>query len=52
MHQALAVKCNTIFFVDASSSDGAGESEEAAQRQLTDDGSDSEDDYQDTSPYL
>ncbi|KAJ0181345.1 hypothetical protein K1T71_003430 [Dendrolimus kikuchii] len=37
---------------DASSTDGAGESEEAAQRQLTDDGSDSDDDYQDTSPYL
>ncbi|XP_014360499.1 choline-phosphate cytidylyltransferase A isoform X2 [Papilio machaon] len=38
---------------DASSSDGVGESEEAAKRQLTDDGSDSDDDdYQDTSPYL
>ncbi|XP_072935691.1 choline-phosphate cytidylyltransferase A-like isoform X1 [Epargyreus clarus] len=37
---------------DASSSDGAGDPEEAAQRQLTDDGSDSDDDYQDTSPYL
>ncbi|XP_013167012.1 PREDICTED: choline-phosphate cytidylyltransferase A-like isoform X2 [Papilio xuthus] len=38
---------------DASSADGVGESEEAAQRQLTDDGSDSDDDdFQDTSPYL
>lgn len=42
-----------VFVTDASSSDGVGESEEAAQRQLTDDGSDSDDDdYQDTSPYL
>ncbi|XP_047536195.1 choline-phosphate cytidylyltransferase A-like isoform X2 [Vanessa atalanta] len=38
---------------DGSSSDGAGESEEAVQRQLTDDGSDdSDEEYQDTSPYL
>ncbi|OWR47023.1 choline-phosphate cytidylyltransferase B-like isoform X2 [Danaus plexippus] len=37
---------------DASSFDRAEFSEEAAQRQLTDDGSDSDDDYQDTSPYL
>ncbi|XP_068628371.1 choline-phosphate cytidylyltransferase A-like isoform X1 [Battus philenor] len=37
---------------DASSSDGIGDTEEAAQRQLTDDGSDSDDDYQDTSQYL
>ncbi|XP_034841386.1 choline-phosphate cytidylyltransferase B-like isoform X3 [Maniola hyperantus] len=37
---------------DASSSECLGESQEAAQRQLTDDGSDSDDDYQDTSPYL
>ncbi|XP_023934141.1 choline-phosphate cytidylyltransferase A isoform X2 [Bicyclus anynana] len=37
---------------DASSSECLGESEEAVQRQLTDDGSDSDDDYQDTSPYL
>ncbi|KPI93518.1 Choline-phosphate cytidylyltransferase B [Papilio xuthus] len=37
----------------ARSADGVGESEEAAQRQLTDDGSDSDDDdFQDTSPYL
>ncbi|XP_050354077.1 choline-phosphate cytidylyltransferase A-like isoform X1 [Nymphalis io] len=38
---------------DGSSSDGAGESEEAVQRQLTDDGTDdSDEEYQDTSPYL
>ncbi|CAK1600126.1 unnamed protein product [Parnassius mnemosyne] len=37
---------------DASSSEGFGESEAAAQRQLTDDGSDSDDDYQDTSQYM
>lgn len=34
------------------SGDGEGDAEAAAQRQLTDDGSDSDDDYQDTSPYL
>ncbi|CAH2262185.1 jg26818 [Pararge aegeria aegeria] len=38
---------------DASSSECIGESEEAVQRQLTDDGSDeSDEEYQDTSPYL
>ncbi|CAH0406112.1 unnamed protein product [Chilo suppressalis] len=38
---------------DASGSERDGDSQEAAQRQLTDDGSeDSDDDYQDTSPYL
>ncbi|CAH2068957.1 unnamed protein product, partial [Iphiclides podalirius] len=37
---------------DASSSDGVGDAEEATHRQLTDDGSDSDDDYQDTSQYL
>ncbi|CAH0747151.1 unnamed protein product [Diatraea saccharalis] len=38
---------------DVSSSERDGDSEEAAQRQLTDDGSeDSDDEYQDTSPYL
>ncbi|XP_045454186.1 choline-phosphate cytidylyltransferase A-like [Melitaea cinxia] len=47
-------RCDTLWEqqADASSSDDAGESEEAAQRQLTDDGSDSDEDYQDTSPYL
>lgn len=37
---------------DASSSKCVGDPEETTQRQLTDDGSDSDDDYQDTSPYL
>ncbi|KAM3958289.1 choline-phosphate cytidylyltransferase A isoform 2-T2 [Aphomia sociella] len=37
---------------DASSSERVGDSEASVQRQLTDDGSDSDDDYQDTSPYL
>lgn len=46
---------NIVFIVatDASSSERVGETEEAVQRQLTDDGSDdSDDEYQDTSPYL
>ncbi|CAK1548630.1 unnamed protein product [Leptosia nina] len=49
-----ARRCDTVWeqHADASSSDGLGESEEAAQRQLTDDGSDSDDDFQDPSPYL
>ncbi|XP_059049215.1 choline-phosphate cytidylyltransferase B-like isoform X2 [Achroia grisella] len=37
---------------DGSSSERVGRSEASVQRQLTDDGSDSDDDYQDTSPYL
>ncbi|XP_049887447.1 choline-phosphate cytidylyltransferase B-like isoform X2 [Pectinophora gossypiella] len=37
---------------DASGSERAGDEEASSQRQLTDDGSDSDDDYQDTSPYL
>ncbi|XP_052753642.1 choline-phosphate cytidylyltransferase B-like isoform X2 [Galleria mellonella] len=37
---------------DVSCSERVGESEASVQRQLTDDGSDSDDDYQDTSPYL
>lgn len=42
-----------LFCADASSSERIGDKEAATQRQLTDDGSeDSDDDYQDTSPYL
>ncbi|XP_028164449.1 choline-phosphate cytidylyltransferase B-like isoform X1 [Ostrinia nubilalis] len=37
---------------DASGSERSGDAEAAAQRQLTDDGSDSDEEYQDTSPYL
>ncbi|KAJ2943885.1 hypothetical protein O0L34_g8209 [Tuta absoluta] len=37
---------------DKSGSGRVGQSETSSQRQLTDDGSDSEDEFQDTSPYL
>ncbi|CAH0722843.1 unnamed protein product, partial [Brenthis ino] len=47
-------RCDALWELEAdeSSSERMGRSEEATQRQLTDDGSDSDEEYQDTSPYL